>query len=297
MSGRSKTILESAILITFLLLVIFVGKWYWRVSKQAYPTYKPRIEMSYFKVKKFTKDSTDMDMILLVRNPLPFKLLLGNLSYNIYIGGVEVIESKYPASINIEAEDSSLLKFPVIMKNEKLTEILNKLKKQGVDSTEYKIEGNADLNFLLLKNTPYHFNFSKKLPLYIIPKLAVEKIRVKKIGLKHTQLLINCSIHNRNVFPYNFKETVYEIKINGSHLVDGKIDSTINIPAHSKVEITLPADVSLIKALEAGFDSWFKSATTEYDLYFAAKIVADDNAIKDSKVILEAKGKLKDLKQ
>lgn len=138
---------------------------------------------------------------------------------------------------------------------------------------------------------------SKILPLYIVPKVKVEKIKIKEFGFKHSQIILTIEIDNPNVFPYNFKETSYKIKIDNDQLVSGTIDNTINIPAKGKTIINLPADVSLNEAIETGFDSWFNSANTEYSLFFNTKIVADDSAIKDSQVILEAKGILEDLKE
>ncbi len=97
------------------------------------------------------------------------------------------------------------------MKNEKLTNVLKKLENKKADSTDYKIEGNANISFLIFKNKPYQFSFSKRLPLYIIPKLTVEKISFKKVGLKHSEIVLSVQIENPNVFPYNFKQTSYKI--------------------------------------------------------------------------------------
>lgn len=137
MKKSNKKIVILIVVVIILLILFFALKWYNKEKKEAYPTFfKPRVEMSLFKIKKITQDITDMDMKLLIDNPLPIGIQLDSLRYKIYIGGVEVIESTYPKTIHLEANDSSYISFPVIMKNKQLQEILKKLENQNIDSTE-----------------------------------------------------------------------------------------------------------------------------------------------------------------
>ncbi|MDX2422192.1 MAG: LEA type 2 family protein [Amphritea sp.] len=249
--------------------------------------------MSRFQIKNITKQTTDMDLNLLIDNPLPVSIKLDKLSYKILIGATEIVERKYPDTISIKSNDKSLITLPIIIKNEKLLDESNKLKKKKTDTTEYRITGDALVSFLLFKDCPYYFDYSKNLPLYIVPEIEIKKI---KLGLKQSIILLIVQIRNFNTSPYMFKKTSYDIKANGDHLASGKIDNTITIHPRSTIDLDVFADVSTSGAVETQIDYWFDASDTEYALVLESTIVAEDTVIKDSKIIVEAKGVLKDLK-
>jgi LEA14-like dessication related protein len=293
-----KVVLRIIFILVFLFIGVSILLWYISRKNETYPTFfKPRIELIHYKVKKLTHDSIDMDMELLINNPLPIGIKMDSLRYKIYIGGVEVIKSKHPKSIVLRGNESSSITLPVIIKKEQLTGTLKKLQNKNIDSTEYKISGSADVSILIFKNHSYHFNYSKILPVFVIPRVKVVNYKIEKLGLKHSRLLLNVQIENDNGFPYAFKETSYNIEMDHDHLASGKIDSTINVIANGRTMVNIPVDLSLAEALETKYDSWFHSSTTKYYVLFKAKIVSENNSIEDSRLIMEAKGTLKDLKE
>ncbi len=49
------------------------------------------MELSFFEIKRLTKDTIDMNMKILINNPLPVGIHLNELDFKIYIAGVEVM--------------------------------------------------------------------------------------------------------------------------------------------------------------------------------------------------------------
>lgn len=297
MIKKNKIIVILMFIFILVPVLFFTIKPYLMNKNDVYSSYiKPGIEVSRFQIKNITKQTTDMDLNLLIDNPLPVSIKLDKLSYKILIGATEIIESKYPDTISIKSNDKSLITLPIIIKNEKLSDESNKLKNKKTDTTEFRITGDALVSFLLFKDWPYHFDYSKNLPLYIVPEIEIKKIKLKKLGLKQSRILLTVQIKSFNTFPYMFKKTSYDIKVNGYHLASGKIDNTITIPPRSTIDLDVFADVSTSGAVETQIDYWFDASDTEYALVLESTIVAEDTVIKDSKIIVEAKGVLKDLK-
>lgn len=297
MTRKNKIIIILVFIFIILPVLFFTIEPYLENKNDVYSSYiKPGIKVSRFQIKNITKEATDMDLNLLIDNPLPASIRLDKLSYKIFIGDTEIVGSKYPDTISIKSNDESLITLPIIIKNEKLLDESNKLKNKKTDTTEYRITGDALVSFLWFKDRPYHFDYSKNLPLYIVPEIEIKKIKLKKLGLKQSRILLTVQIRNFNTFPYMFEKTSYDIKVNGDHLASGKMDNTITIPPRSTIDLDMFVDVSISGAVETQIDYWFYASDTEYALVLESTIVAEDNVIKDSKIVVEAKGILKDLK-
>jgi hypothetical protein len=159
------------------------------------------------------------------------------------------------------------------------------------------MEVRASISFLGFKNRPYEFSITRRFPVFIIPKITVLDLKLKKFGLRHTKMVATIQIENPCALLYRFRETSYKMNIDTSRLVSGTIDSAIVIPAFGKTVIDIPADISIAQGIEGLFDNWFRSGTTGYTLWMETRLISEHDIIKDSKMIIEAGGTLKDLKE
>jgi hypothetical protein len=89
----------------------------------------------------------------------------------------------------------------------------------------------------------------------------------------------------------------YHFNVEGDELNSGALEQMISIPAKGYSDFTIPANVSLMEAVETMFDSWFRAGRTEYSLYLKTIIVSENRSVNNSKLILEATGNLRDLKE
>ncbi len=283
-------------------VVLFVSIVFIRgiLKKQDDPNHtfiKPRMELSYFEIKSMTKDTVDMNMNILISNPLPVGIHLNDLDFTIYIAGVEVMKSKYGERFDLDANDSSLITFPVIVENKKLTEVLKKLEAQKLDSTDYRITGTTKVNFISSKERAVDFEITRRGPVIYIPKMVVQKFDIEKFRIKKTQAEVALEIENPNIFPFNFKNTQFEFAIDGDNFVKGDLKDPVNIPAKGKTNVTLLAEINLKEALGATWDGLFKASKTNYSLAFSTVLQSSDKAINNSKVIMVSEGNLKELKE
>lgn len=290
---------RTVILLIFLLGIGILGylgyKWYNKRKQDPYSTFiKPRLELANFQIKTFTRQKTEMDMNMLIDNPAPLGFKINNLNYKIYIAGTEVMKSTYPKTVELEGNDSALVSMPVTVYNEKLINRLKELEGKNIDSVIYTIKGKFNIDLPFLKE-PIDFNVEKRLPLYRIPKTKFEKAKVEKLGLNETKVNIEAQIENPNVFPFKFKNTFFKVMIDKDKLMEGEIDSTVNIPAHGKVDLNLPVELNLKETGETVFEMLTKPKEVDYSFYFETKIASDENTLKNSQVIMEGQGKLRDL--
>jgi LEA14-like dessication related protein len=294
---KSRKIWLWALLFLFILLGFFAVQWYRKRKNEPYHTFvKPRLEMTVLKITKITRDITYMDIKILIDNPLPAGITLDSFSYQFLIGGIEIIRSNYPKKIHIAASDSSYMSFPVELKNQQLVAALKTMEKQKYDSTDYTVRVKSFIALPVLKDKTYEASVSKRLPVFIVPEFNIMDVDFKKLGLKHTRTVVTIGINNPCAFTYKFKSVHYKVNIDTARLVSGTIPDSIVIPSFGKTSIDIPVDMSIGKGIGALFDNWFRSSTTTYSVYMDALIVAEDNFIRDSKVVIEAEGKLNEIK-
>jgi LEA14-like dessication related protein len=255
---------------------------------------KPRIEAMNILIKELDKEKTTMDMKLLVDNPSPIGISLDSLSYQFYIGDTEVMESSYPKGIKMKGNDSTWITLPVTVFNKKLVKKLKGLEEKKIDSVEYRMKSKVYAN-IPFKDGPLNLDYAIKAPAFVIPKMKVKGLEIKKFGLKESKAIFKTEIENPNPIPFEFKNTSYKVKIDKDKLLEGKIDTAVIIPRYSKKILDFPVEVSLSEAGEAVFRLLVKPSDTDYYFSFKTKLISKSNMLRDSKLFLEDEGKLKDL--
>jgi LEA14-like dessication related protein len=264
-------------------------------KKDPYATLiKPRIEQMAIIIKELDKEKTTMDMKVLVDNPSPIGFSLDSLSYKLFIGGTEVMKSSYPKAIKLEGNDSTWITLPVTVFNKKLVNELKELEKKKIDSVQYRIKSQVYAN-IPFKDGPINLDYAIKAPAFVIPKVKVKGVEVKKIGLKESKAVFKAEIDNPNPIPFEYKNTTYKVKIDKDKLMEGKIDTAVIIPKYSKKVLDFPVEISLKETGETIFKMLLKPKDVDYYFNFKTTLISKSNMLKDSKMFIEDEGKLKEL--
>lgn len=292
---------KSTIIILVLLLIIasaalvFIIPFLKERKKDPYATLvKPRIEKMEMLIKDMSKEKTTMDMKMLIDNPAPVGFTADSLNYKMYIGKVEVMKSSYPKTVKLEGSDSTWIKLPVTVFNKKLINTLKALENKKVDSVDYTMKALVYAN-IPFKDGPLNLEFSRKAPVFIIPKIKLKDVKLKKVGLNESKAIFTAEIINPNPIPFKYKETSYKVKIDNDKLMEGKMDQAVIIPKYGKEEIEMPVEVSLKEAGETVFKMLTDPKDVDYKFTLNTILISETNMIKDSKLLLEDEGKLKEL--
>lgn len=291
-----------------LLLIGGVGAyiWYQRVENRATATgdphdntLKPRLEMSNVSITNITKEAINLNLHLLIDNPLPVGFTAHQLDYSLSIAGQEVMHDAYKKPISIKSGNSTVVTLPVKLLGEKLVKTLKRLEDKGVDSTDYTVRSSFALDVPLLGEKTFTVTTVKKLPLLYIPKVSVDDIDLGHVGLGHTDLAAKVSIENKNSFSINMTDVHYTVKIDGKLISEGSPDGPVLIRKQATTPVVFPVTMKPGKALGLLPKALFDKKDTPYEVYFTAKIKDDgDNPMIDgSKIASTITGTLADFKK
>ena len=261
-------------------------------------TLKPRLEMGNVNITNIDDDKIDMNVGLLIDNPLPVGFKAKRLNYTVLMANTPIVEDSYAKAIEIESGDSTYVTLPMKVLIDKLTTVLKTLDKKDIDSTTYTVRSTFDLDVPILGERTFKTTITKRLPTIYLPEIKIDDIDFGKVGLKRTDVAAKVSILNKNKFPFNITDTHYSVTIDGKQISEGDQPEPILIKAQATTPVVFPVTMKPGKTLSLVDEILFEKETTPYVVTFRSKLVAKEgNAMfNNSKLNTQIKGTLADLK-
>lgn len=291
-----------------LLLIGAIGAYIWydrltgKMAAEGGPydgTPKPRLEMSTLEITNIDDDKIDMNIKMLIDNPLPVGFKANKLRYTVYIAKTPVVEELYAKPIEVKSGDSTLLTLPAGLLIKKLAAVLKTLDKKDIDSTTYGVRAAFDLDVPILGQRTFTQTFEKRLPTYYVPEIKIDGIELGKVGLKRADVAAKVSVTNKNKFPYNITDTHYTVSIDGKMISEGDQPEPILIKAQATTPVVFPATSNPGKTLSVLPKMLFDKKDTPFLVTFRCKILDKENnsAFSKSKLNMSVKGTLDDFKK
>jgi LEA14-like dessication related protein len=283
-----------AVLVLIIILIIFLATNYMRSGKNGAELLLPELKIASIQILDLDSEKAVANMQMQLDNPL-IGIHVDSLYYTMYIEGKEVIRSTYPAPFDLPSDSNAVLSLPITIYYDKLIPLLETLEKKGIDSVTYKVTTVAYTNYLLKKKMV--IETERYLPLIKIPKIAIENIRVHKLGVSNTAVSISIALYNPNVFAFGFKDMNYKVRINEDNTIEGNMPESVWAPARDTTKFTIQSDIDLKDAAENIVDYLLKPAKSSYTIRSEMKIISKHEMIENSKMILTASGTLKEIKE
>jgi LEA14-like dessication related protein len=163
---------------------IFAYRWYKATDGNPLAAFKePKVDLYGFFIKSVNFQRTVADVQILVENNSPVGLDADSLHYEVYIEGTEVTRGSYNRPIHLKASDTTLITLPVTLDNQRLLRILRGLEGQR-DSADYTFKAKVFADLPLLKGKPLQIQFTRKMPVYIIPELKMLEEQLRKFSYR-----------------------------------------------------------------------------------------------------------------
>ncbi|UFH54161.1 LEA type 2 family protein [Spirosoma sp. KNUC1025] len=262
-------------------------------------TLKPRLELTRFNITNVAEEAINMEMYLLIDNPLPIGFKAHQMDYTVYIADTPVVKDSYKKAIEIKSGDSTLLALPVKILAKTMTQVLKTLERKGIDSTTYKVRSSFALDVPILGEKTFAITMERRLPTFYLPEIKIEDIDFGPLGLKRTDVAAKVNITNKNKIPFNISDAHYTVTIDGKEIADGHQPDPILIKAQATTPVIFPVTARPGKTLSVLPKMLFDKKDTPYLVTFRCKLIdkKGDLAFKDSKFASTIRGTLDDFKK
>lgn len=287
------------IMMAGLLLLAAGAQWiHWhraRTADQHATFLTPRLRIAGAQVHRIDRDGLDMDLTLLLDDPLPIGIKADSLRYRFFIGDVQVMKSTGPGAIAVPAWDSGSVVLPVRLDPERLVGVLDSLERRGIDSVDYAVDMELRPHVPVFRDPTLRFRTGRRLPVFHIPEVRLVHTRLEKLGLGESRVVLDLEVTNRNDIAFAFEKTEYAVRVEEDELLGALREDTIRIPPMDTVTIALPMELRPGRMAEALLELLLAPRRTSYAFRLNTTIVSDRAALDGSEFRVAADGTLGDL--
>lgn len=255
----------------------------------------PELEVMSFQVKSLDQEGIKLEMQAMIDNSMPVSFQIDSLSYRILMEGREIVQSTYPDSIFLEASDSSRISLPLTLYQQKISGIMNQMEQQNADSIAYQLHARLYTDLPFMEDEPIELNFNKKMPFIRKPSVNLQSASIQKFGLEESEITLRVQVINPNQFSFQIRNTDYQFNVDGESLVSGSIDKATSIPSQDTASFEVPIHLQLEQVGESTFDLLFNPKQTTYSFSISSSLESQMDMLNNSKLEIEASGKLKEL--
>ncbi|QNF33755.1 LEA type 2 family protein [Adhaeribacter swui] len=283
------------IILAAIIAVIFAVVKFKKSDKEVADYIVPKLSFRQMQLTNLTQNRADVKMRMIIDNPAPIGFKIDSLYYTISIADQEVARTTYPDTLRLKAKDSTELTLPLTLYYDKLKDLTDRLANQGQDSVQYQINATIFSATKLLPKDEFNLKVEKKLPLITVPDVKITNLKVNDLKLKGATMQVEAAVRNRNVFPISFKDLAYTVQIEDNEPVEGNKPGIVKIPAKGSANFTIPVKLTFKEMGKTVLDFIREGKDLNYNVKLKTELTSESDVIKDSKINLNATGKLKTL--
>lgn len=277
-----------------LLILIIVFILYYRNHKEEVNNkILPKVKIANINISDYSANETKAIIDLTIDNNLPVEIAVDSVSYDIYIEDQKVVNDWYKKVFKLVRNDSAKIRLPVVIKNKRLLNSLEKLDTRNVDSANYTIK----LSFYskgAIKDK-FDYTITKKLPVLFIPEVIVSDFKIDSLNLRRTIIELDVSIYNKNVFDIALKDVDYKFSLDGQKWLKGNIPGITNIKSQKSSIVKIPVELSFKNFNKNLLKFLLDKKNLNYKLNLSTTVMSENENINGTKVEIESKENVKEL--
>lgn len=213
--------------------------------KEGLKKQQPKVTLEQTRITGMSLDYVDLGFDLKIDNPNPVAITLAGFSYDLSLDGRPFLKGRNDERSSLKAMDSSQMTVPLRLDMQDLYDTYQGLKDQ--DETTYKLLLDLDLEVPVLGVIPYQVKVSKSITLPKAPKLSLQSINTKKLGLSGADLELLVEVDNPNSFAFDVQELDYQLDVAGSSWASGKASKLGGVKSKQKGVLKLPISLDFRK--------------------------------------------------
>ena len=245
-------------------------------------------------VKEITPDSLKAQVGIRLRNGLPVALRVDSFQYQMKVEGEPLARGSKRDPSEVKARSEGQIDLPL---NVNLGEIAEKVRTLQRDSARVAVQMTLFAHFPLVGTQRIPVEMEKAVYIPKLPKFEIAGVKLEKLGLKESKVLVRLKVTNYNSFPFTIRRFTYNFRLSDNLETKGTENEDITFEKVGTETITIPVTMKFDQVGELIFKSLFKSEETPYRMDAKVHITSDQKFIQNIDMDINSKGNLRDLKE
>jgi len=205
----------------------------------------PKVEITDIKLMNASFEKIDIALNVKVCNSYPFSASLPGFDYDLKINNSSFIKGDKELNQNINAFSDSIVEIPVSVNFFELYNTYKSLKNSN--KSIYNLSGSIHVLLPILGKIKIPYEKQGELPLFKMPKIKIEGLRLQRINLAGADLNLEIKINNSNAFSLLLNSFSYNLQINGMSWAIGNSNKPVSINEQNESVINIPIKLNFFK--------------------------------------------------
>ncbi len=209
--------------------------------QQALDAQQPTVSLESTRIEAIDFDHADVVFDLRIDNPNPFILDLAGFDYAIALEGRDFLSGRFERRISLPANGSDTIAVPLTIPFARVDEIVGDLRNR--DDIAYEIDVATSVEIATLGERRVRTTETGTLTVPQRPSIALERARIRHMGLSRAELVLGLAVDNPNDFGVTLEHLDYSLAVNGQDWAAGTYRESIRIGADERTVVELPLGV------------------------------------------------------
>jgi len=232
---------------------------------------KPEVDFVGAKLSNLSFDAADLLFDLKIRNPNAVGLKMAGFDYDLLINGNSFLNGKQDRNVEIGAGGESTVQVPLRLGYLNLYQTFQSLRDQDASTYQVNFGFSFDVPVLGVVNIPV--SKSGELPLLKLPKVKLEALKVGRLSLTNSELLLSVKLDNPNAFSMLLDQFQYQFDVSGRSWFSGDSRDSVQIPEKGESLISIPVSINFLEVGRAAYQ--LITGDSDLDYQFGGEIDLD----------------------
>jgi len=223
----------------------------------------PDVRVVSAEVRSLSFTEADLLFDLMINNPNPIGLTTEGFEYEFLIEGESFLKGKQEGRVQIDANGSSIIPFPLTVGYMSVYRVFGLLKEK--DSAEYTLSLSLFFDLPLLGKVEVPVRHVGEIPLLKLPAIVPSSLRVERISLSSADLVLSLLVDNPNPFEFDVSVFRYALTINSRQWAEG-VSRDITVRPKRRSVIEIPLSINFIEIGESILDLLEGEEIVPYEL-------------------------------
>jgi len=255
---------------------------------------KPTAHIEQVKISGLSLSQVDLLFLIGVDNPNGLDIHLTGLDYKLLLNGVSFLTGHKTDNLQIAANGKAHIQIPLSLSYMEIRKALKIFSNK--EAIPFQLNLKIGVRLPVLGSVGVALTKKGSFPNLKSPFVALNGIKIDKIGFTKAKLILMIDLKNPNPFTFIVQNFTYRLEINGSNWAEVLLKQPLRIKEKKRQIINLPITLNFLEMGSAIYQRLTGNRQLDYHFFGKADFRSNVSFLKSFSVPFDQSGKIKLMK-